>query len=292
MLIRQIALVSEIREMASDLNIVAAALQKQASRDFGPIWDVAATVDGFSRLEDVPLGYWPILILENAKATSGAEGIHLDPHNQPMALVQYDEGWTLTTSHECLEMLADPFGNRLQAGAGVQGDGSRVEYLVEVCDPCEDDSFAYSVNGVTVSDFCTPCYFDAVGVPGIRYSFCGHIAEPRQVLKGGYLSWHNPGSDEWMQLQYFDSEPCVKTLGKMTQQGRSSLREAIDANTRHQYWRTTSNSKRPLLSTASLEHRKSMRARATNWRAHIEDLLSGRNDHRSFFEKPEVSVPS
>jgi hypothetical protein len=33
---------------------IAAALQKQATRDFSPIWEVPATVDGFVRLEDVP----------------------------------------------------------------------------------------------------------------------------------------------------------------------------------------------------------------------------------------------
>ena len=32
----------------ADLSEVAAALQKQVARDFGPIWNVSATVDAFA----------------------------------------------------------------------------------------------------------------------------------------------------------------------------------------------------------------------------------------------------
>ena len=39
-----------------DVSRVGAALQRQATRDFGPVWGVRATVDSFPRLEDVPLG--------------------------------------------------------------------------------------------------------------------------------------------------------------------------------------------------------------------------------------------
>src|SRR5438132_1588969 len=95
----------------SDLTRVAAALQKQVTRDFGPIWEVEATVDAFAHLEDVPLGYWNIVISSNVP--DSALGYHVDPSGQPLALVKPTGNWSLTASHECLEMLADPFGNRL-----------------------------------------------------------------------------------------------------------------------------------------------------------------------------------
>ena len=41
--------------LASQLALVSAAIQKQTSRDFGPLWNVEATVDGFDKLEDVLL---------------------------------------------------------------------------------------------------------------------------------------------------------------------------------------------------------------------------------------------
>src|SRR5262249_6210312 len=65
---------------ASTLTRVAAALQKQATRDFGPIWGVSATVGAFASLDDVPLGYWPILIGQEGQ---GGGGVHLNSNNQP-----------------------------------------------------------------------------------------------------------------------------------------------------------------------------------------------------------------
>lgn len=111
-----LALVSEVQEVsASDVTRVAAALQKQVTRDFRPIWHVEATVSAFAKLEDVPVGYWPIIVEEDIHEP-GAAGFHTDEDGQPFALVQVSGSWALTASHECLEMLGDPFGNRLIAG--------------------------------------------------------------------------------------------------------------------------------------------------------------------------------
>src|SRR5690242_10385113 len=63
MLIRHIALVPELDEVpVSEVAQVSAALQTQVMRDLWPIWGICASVDVFASLEDVPIGYWPILI--------------------------------------------------------------------------------------------------------------------------------------------------------------------------------------------------------------------------------------
>jgi len=50
-----IALVSITKEVTlAHLAPVSAAIQKQISRDFGPMWNVEATVDALDKLEDVP----------------------------------------------------------------------------------------------------------------------------------------------------------------------------------------------------------------------------------------------
>src|SRR6202011_2718213 len=57
--VRHVAFVSESSQVPfKDLSPVSAAVQKQATRDFGPLWDIAATVDAFEKLEDVPVDYW------------------------------------------------------------------------------------------------------------------------------------------------------------------------------------------------------------------------------------------
>jgi hypothetical protein len=96
----------------SELTRVAAALSKQVNRDFRPLWGVDATVDAFAKLEDVEIDYWPMIIVQDVP---GAAGVHLDRDGQPFALIEHSGQWSLTASHECLEMLADPFGNRLVA---------------------------------------------------------------------------------------------------------------------------------------------------------------------------------
>ena len=231
MLLHQVGVVAEVSEIGmGELMRVSAAIQKQATRDFAPIWGVKATVDPFQKLDDVPVGYWPVIVMDNIQQ-SGAGGVHLDRDGQPYALVQYDDAWSLTASHETLEMLADPFGNRLQAGQSVKPGQGRVEYLVEVCDPCEAPVYAYTVNGVAVSDFYTPHFFDPVTSPGVRYSYTGAVQGPRDVLPGGYLSWHEPVSDSWWQLLYFNDK---KTFRKLDLTGRKegSLRSRVDAQTR------------------------------------------------------------
>jgi hypothetical protein len=233
MLLRQLALLSQSTAISfSDLTRVAAALSKQVARDFAPIWDIQATVDAFHTLTDVPLGYWPIVI----KDTIGysAAGIHLDKNNQPFALVSSRQDWSLTASHEALEMLADPFGSRTIAGDSPMSNQGRVEFLVEVSDPSEAAAFGYTVNSILVSDFYTPNYFDPVRATGIRYSFTGAITEPRQVLRGGYLSWRDPVSDIWWQETFFSgSKPSFRKLGRLSAKG-TSLRAQIDRFTSQQ----------------------------------------------------------
>jgi hypothetical protein len=231
MLLAQVALVPEDSHSGitmSNLTRVAAALQKQVTRDFGPIWEIDATVDAFESLDDMPLGYWPIIISKNTP--DFALGFHSDDQGQPFSIVKVSANWSLTASHECLEMLADPFGNRLVPSFSLDSKQGRVSYLIEVCDPCESASFAYTSNGVWVSDFYTPDFFDPQAAQGVRYDFTGNIREPRKVLEGGYISWNDPQTDEWWQQQFFGGQPEIVSLGKLT--NVRNIREAIDRKTR------------------------------------------------------------
>ena len=59
----------------SQASIVAAALNKQVARDFGPPWEVDATVSAFDKLESVPVDYWPVIIRDDINEP-GAAGFH------------------------------------------------------------------------------------------------------------------------------------------------------------------------------------------------------------------------
>jgi hypothetical protein len=244
MLARHVALVSQTKQLALDkLVVAAAAIQKQITRDFSPIWGIDADVAAFHELRDVPLGYWPIILREDIHE-QGAQGIHLNKRNgQPFALVQFSDNWSLTLSHECLEMLADPSGNRTQAGDSIKPGQGRVEYLVEVCDPCEAATFAYSVNGVLVSDFYTPNFFDPVAAAGVRYSFTGAIEKPHLVLDGGYLSWTDPQDGHLWQVFVTGSEPHFEDRGAVPD-GMETLRSLSDRHSEQH--RMEAMTKRPM----------------------------------------------
>ena len=175
-MISQVALVSQTTKVGLDeVSVVAAALQKQVTRDFGPIWNIQASVSAFSKLAQVPLGYWAVIVRDDIKM-QGAAGFHSNKKNgQPFALVQYDTNWALTASHETLEMLADPSGNRTVASNSLKAGQGRVLYLVEVCDPSEEAKYGYTAGGVLVSDFYTPHFFDPTATSGVRYSYTGAV---------------------------------------------------------------------------------------------------------------------
>lgn len=222
-----VALVSTTPEvMLSNLAPVSAAIQKQVSRDFGPMWNIEATVDAFEKLDDVPVGYWHVLLQD--ELPSGAAGIHKrDDNKQPFALVALTTNWSVFMSHEVLEMLADPQGTLTRPGNSLKPSQGRVEYLIEVCDPCQKSQFAYTVNSVMVSDFYTPQYFDPLKSAAVRYSFSGQIREPFEVLDGGYLSWFDPTTRHLFQLRVDGKKKKIVDQGQIPF-GAESLRAFSD----------------------------------------------------------------
>ena len=232
MLVRHLAIVPErltrehYEKVARDLTRVTAAFQTQITRDLAPLWHVDATVSAFTSIDDVPLGHW-VIFLKESIGEGDELGFHLDSHNQPYALVAYDESWTLSLSHEILEILVDPSGNRLVPGPSVdpKHPHHRVRYLLELCDPCEDSAYSYTIDGVVVSDFITPHYHDPQDTSGARYSYTGALRFPRDVLPGGYLTWEDPVLGEWYQLNVVQRR-AIKKLYAI--ENARSLREHVN----------------------------------------------------------------
>jgi hypothetical protein len=186
-----------------------------------------ATVNAFARLEDVPVGYWRAIV---ADTIDGPRiGFHRSRDGQPYVMILMREDWATTSSHEILELLVDPSGDQVVAGESPDPAQGRVEFLLEICDPCADPELGYPVNGIRLSDFCTPQYHDPVAAPGVRYSFTGSIPGPRAVNPGGYLTWRLPGTAEWFIAARNDTLRILRVPAPVT---GASLRESIDRHTR------------------------------------------------------------
>lgn len=184
------------------LSALAGALQKQVNRDVRNYWMVNVIINYFSNINELPEGYWPIFIVRNDYSVNGNGNHSYDSNNKPFALVKYNDLWTLTASHEMIEIVLDPWGNRTVASDSISGK-DRVEYIFEPCDPCQHIENSYSIDGITVCDFYTMAYFSPTGAPGERYSFTGSIKRPKQILKGGYLSWLEPNTNRIFQKRVY-----------------------------------------------------------------------------------------
>jgi hypothetical protein len=99
-------------------------------------------------------------------------------------------------------------------------------YLVEACDPCEANNYAYDIAGIALSDFITPHFYDSGPTPGALYSFKGNIQRPRQVLPGGYISYRQ-SDGAWNQILWVDpASPPTYNNPAIAEDARS-WREAV-----------------------------------------------------------------
>ena len=223
------------------LSAAASALDLQVRQDLSRLWGgIHARVSAAPSLAALRHGDWPVYIV--AKLPPGEGGFHLDKHHQPFAKVigaADDPSWTVDASHEICEMLVDPFGSRLHPSAAIAIHGGQVvdapgtfNYLVEACDPCEANNFAYEIQGIAVSDFITPSYYDSQVTPNTLYSCRGNIKRPREMLQGGYISFIN-ASNVWQQILWVDSPaPVLRTLpGQSALSPREFVHEAMGVET-------------------------------------------------------------
>jgi len=233
-----IVLVDQTHEIdAALLHSAALALNSQVTQDLPATWaGINAAVSVAPTLAAVPHGSWPVFLVKSLPPGEG--GYHMDKRNQPYAKViasASDETWTIDASHEIVEMLVDPYGNRTQSSQAIQISGNDVvdapgtySYLVEACDPCEANNYAYEIGGIAVSDFITPHFYDASVTAGVTYSFKANIQRPRQMLPGGYISYTLPDGSMQQILWVDPSQP--PTYNNLGASGAvRSLREAVHA---------------------------------------------------------------
>ncbi len=179
-----------------ELPQIAAALQKQVDNDLASTWGMRADIAALAVGATIPPDTWPIKVVDSLP---GAGGVHLDAQGQPYAEAVNGPRLSIAISHELLEMLVDPWGNRFTPAADVNPEkgGRQVFYLVEVGDPCEVSS--YPIDGVQVSDFILPSFYDpnAKRPVDFRDTLTGPL--PQQVPPGCYISWIDPVDRKWHQ---------------------------------------------------------------------------------------------
>lgn len=191
-----------------EVNNLIAALQMQVSRDLAPAWNIDATLSFVPAGQQAPAGSYRLFLLD--KTDQGQDtGYHTADADGPFARVFVvsaktdGQQWTAVASHELLEMLVNPHGNRAafvvaddtgltnaSAASGVSG----TYYDLEICDPVYPDENDYQINGVYVSDFVFPLWFapwlvpTGPNQPPAKVDYANKLQNPGDLAPGALLA--------------------------------------------------------------------------------------------------------
>lgn len=174
--------------------VVLPAMQKQITRHFEPLWGWGANLKFNAWKFDMKL-----IIRDHAR--SGDLGYHIKNGKAIAYIFAKDDiadsgEYTSTLSHELLEMIADPNVNLYAIGKFRLKNRSKSGLFgLEVCDPVQEN--LYKINGVKVSDFVRPEWFEPEHKKGaMKMDYLEVIDAPFTLAEGGYADvlagsrWH------------------------------------------------------------------------------------------------------
>ena len=181
-----------------------------------------------------------VLYLVDGVNSLGATGWHLANYGDiPYGIVflglcaKIKEAWSITLSHEALELVGDPMCNLLVQGNDPLDRRRRVFHLFEMCDAVQAES--YSIEGVALSNFVLPSYFSLGEQPGRRNDFLGRSYKGKTLESfgmnpGGYLNILDPKTGNWEQPVYGDDKEAQRRrkLKSQVKAGRGYRRSHPD----------------------------------------------------------------
>lgn len=206
-----ISIINHTNGQLSDEQVQGAirAINRQIKEDFEPYWSLGATLrlEGKAgpkpkQQEAADMRGDAIIYLWDKTNVANALGYH-DRNNRgiPFGFVftelsaSLEESWTVTLSHEALELIADPEVNLLVAGPHPANSNLDVFHWYEMCDAVQAET--YKIDDVEVSNFVLPLYFTGGEEVGGRNDFLGRSHNGKTlrsfgVNPGGYVGFFDP----------------------------------------------------------------------------------------------------
>jgi hypothetical protein len=179
----------------ADVRRWTAACARQITEHVAPAYDLTPRrVQFLSARSHAPAGAWVIAVLDDADQ-AGALGWHTEDaagriYGRVFAgpCIEYGVPVSTTLSHEIVETAVDPDVDQWRD----TGRGYSVAY--EACDPVEGDS--YLIDGVAVSDFVTPAWYDPRLTGRRHWLDNGSVAGVFDLAPGGYVVRRWPDGSE------------------------------------------------------------------------------------------------
>lgn len=180
-----------------------AAVHKQILNHVAPAWG-HRSISMYVYEGDpgkLPHNVYPCYLQDDADV-QGALGYHdVDPYGKPYIRVfvktcmKYGMAWESCFSHEIIELFLD-FDCNLFAIDTQTG----ILYAVEGCDAVEADE--YDIDGVTVSNFILPEWFNRNHPVDAKFDYLGKLTQPFSMNQGGYLIYMkgNPEQQKFAEI--------------------------------------------------------------------------------------------
>jgi len=190
---------------------VIRAINRQILEDFKPYWSMEAQLRLEGKSDKKPSKQKPadmrgdaVIYLWDKVDVGGAIGYHdLNNKGIPYGFVfleiakELKEDWSVTLSHEALELIGDPEVNLLVAGPHPNPKKKHdVFFWYEMCDAVQAES--YNIDGVNVSNFLLPLYYTGGDEYIGRNDFLGTTDKSGNALRsfsvnpGGYVGFFDP----------------------------------------------------------------------------------------------------
>jgi hypothetical protein len=174
-----------------DIIPVVAALQAQVSKHLAPNWRIDAALEFVPSSKEPPGDSWRLEVWDDTDypPDSGYHNVGSDgvPYGKVFVNTArgYKQNWTITASHELLEMLVNPYAN---LSAYVPFDANTgTFYSLEICDPVSPDENGYKIDGINVSDFVFPEWFspfiaEPPGGQTKQVDYCKRLTGPAPTI--------------------------------------------------------------------------------------------------------------
>jgi len=212
-----------------DVHAAVRSINRQIADDFEPYWSLAATLrlEGRSQAKPNPetladMRGDAVLYLWNGSDVDDALGYHEGNHQGiPFGFVftrlskEIGEPWSVTLSHEALELVGDPEVNLLVQGPHPTDSRRLVFHWFEMCDAVQAER--YSIDGVEVSNFLLPLYFTGSDERGGRNDYLGRVHKGATIRSfginpGGYIGFFNPQTGKHETVSLADDAEAARRL--------------------------------------------------------------------------------
>ncbi len=201
-----ISIINHTELSKDEVQRVVRAVNRQMQEDFRRYWhkEVHLRLEGWTGEQpdpELPLDMRgdAVLYLWDDNDVENALGYHaLNYQGVPYGFVftqladALGEPWSVTLSHEVLEMAMDAEANLLAQGPHPDpAEGGRMVYhWYELCDAVQSD--VYEIDGVPVSNFLLPLYFTEGEEHQNHNDFLGTRVPSFGLAPGGYIGYFDP----------------------------------------------------------------------------------------------------